>query len=158
MTTVRVQIDGVPRWERAVDELVLRLSEATYLATSYALHLLEREEKVLLTTYPHPKGTPTPSPPWIGPVGLISGHLRRGVRVDGPWQMSMTMVEGEVGPTAVYARIQELGGYTGRGHRTFLPPRPYHRPTLDASLSEIHQAYADAWARAIHTAAGVTGA
>lgn len=154
MTTVRVEVDGVPRWERSVDELVARLSEATYLATNYALHLLEANEKVALSTYPHPPGTKTPSPAWVGPVGLISGHLRRGVRVDGPWQVSMTRVEGEVGPTAVYARIHELGGFTGRGHRTYLPPRPYHRPTLDASLHEIHEAYADAWARAIHEAGG----
>jgi hypothetical protein len=151
MTTISVsyQVDGTREWGAKLEELVLRLADATYTATRDGLHTIEAAEKTLLSLFSHPPGTPTPSPPG-SPVGLITGHLRRGVNVDGPWQLSLFEVEGSVGPTAVYARIQELGGFTGKGHTTYLPPRPYHQPTIDAVLPQVYQGYADAWARAIH--------
>lgn len=150
MTTVTVsyQVDGTHQWGDKLDELVLRLADATYNATRDGLHRIEAAEKTILSLFAHAPGTPTPSPPG-SPVGLISGHLRRGVNVDGPWQTSLWEVEGSVGPTAVYARIQELGGFTGRHHATYLPPRPYHQPTVDALIPEIHDGYARGWAAAI---------
>jgi len=151
MTTITFsyEIGGTKEWGAKLEELALRMADKTWEATRDALYTLQRAEQTLLSLYPHPPGTPTPSPPG-SPVGLISGHLRRGVNVDGPWQISLSEVEGSIGPTAVYARIQELGGFTGKGHRTYLPPRPYHQPTVDAMLPEIRQIYVDAWAQAIY--------
>lgn len=143
-----VDKESVRRWEVALDELTYRLIDATWEATRDGLHTIESATKTLLSLRPHPKGTPTPSSPGT-PPGLISGHLMRSVHVDGPWQVSMTRVEGSVGPTAVYARIQELGGWSGPRHRTYLPPRPYFDPTVRAMEPQIRQNYVDRWARAI---------
>jgi phage gpG-like protein len=51
----------------------------------------------------------------------------------------------------VYSRIQELGGWAGRGHRSHLPPRPYLKPAaLDAVASgDLRDAFARFWAEAI---------
>ena len=150
MITVTLTVDkeSVRRWGAAVDELMFRLADANWQATRDGLHTIESAEKTLLSLRPHPPRTPSPASPG-SPPGLISGHLMRSVRVDGPWQLSLSKVEGSVGPTAVYARIHELSGWSGPGHRTFLPARPYHRPTVDALIPQIRQRYADLWARAI---------
>ena len=39
-----------------------------------------------------------------------------------------------VAPTTVYARIQELGGVSGKDHRSHLPPRPYVAPAIEAAM------------------------
>jgi phage gpG-like protein len=72
----------------------------------------------------HDPGTATPSQPGE-PPSLITGQLRRSV-------IMKTKGRGhiQVGATAVYARIQELGGDAGRGHRSHLPPRPYLAPAV----------------------------
>lgn len=155
MIEVKFVISGVEKYDAAIDELIFRLSDATWEATRDGLHLIESAEKTLLSLRPHPNRTPTPASPG-SPPGLISGHLMRGVRVDGPWQMSLTHVEGSVGPTAVYARIQEMSGWAGAGHRSFIPARPYHHPTVDALIPQVRQGYADRWARAIHDAQHAT--
>lgn len=68
-----------------------------------------------------------------------------------------TEAEAEIGPTAIYGRIQELGGIitpvkakllswvNDAGERIFahmvhLPPRPYMRPAVDENLNAIEQA------------------
>lgn len=153
--TITVDKKSVERWDAAVDELIYRLADANFYATRDGLHTIESAVKTLLSLRPHPPGTPSPATPG-SPPGLISGHLMRSVRVDGPWQTSLTTVEGSVGPTAVYSRIHELSGYSGPGHRTFIPMRPYFRPTVDAMLPQIHQIYADRWARAIYDAQRAT--
>lgn len=153
MITVTLTVDkqSVRRWGAAIDELMLRLADANWMATRDGLHTIESAVKTLLSLRPHPPRTPSPATPG-SPVGLISGHLMRSVRVDGPWQRSLTTVEGSVGPTAVYARIHELSGFSGKGHRTYIPMRPYWRPSVDALLSQVHQGYADRWAQAIRDA------
>jgi len=55
----------------------------------------------------------------------------------------------EIGPTAVYSRIQELGGDTGRGHRSHLPPRPYIKPTTQAEKARVYAFYRRAWEEAL---------
>ena len=86
----------------------------------------------------HAPGTPTPSSPG-SPPSRISGALQGSV--------NQTQSFGETGhwevhraPTTVYARIQELGGWAGRGHQTYLPPRPYVRPALDIAQDKIRDA------------------
>lgn len=158
MITVTLTVDkeSVRRWGAAVDELILRLADANFYATRDGLHTIESAVKTLLSLRPHPPGTPSPATPG-SPPGLISGHLMRSLRVDGPWQTSLSTVEGSVGPTAVYARIHEMSGFSGPGHRTFLPARPYFRPTVDAMLPQIRQGYADRWAGAIRDAQLASG-
>jgi len=75
----------------------------------------------------HGRGTPTPAAPGE-PPSLITGQLRRSVIMRPKGRAHV-----QVGATAVYARIQELGGDAGRGHSAHLPPRPY----LAAALKKI---------------------
>jgi len=82
----------------------------------------------------HVKGTPTPSQPGMPPA-MVGGDLRRSVRAD-PVTGAGTRWQTQVGATTVYARIHELGGNAGRGHKTHLPPRPYLRPALDLIVAD----------------------
>jgi phage gpG-like protein len=61
-----------------------------------------------------------------GPVGFVTGHLRDSVRV------TVKPIRGFaiVGVYAEYARINEIGGWTGTDHMTYIPPRPYFRPMV----------------------------
>ena len=93
----------------------------------------EASIKRQLSVYSHRRGTPTPSPP-DAPPAVISGTLRRSVMVETrPGYVA-------VGPSVVYARIQELGGATGRHHRTTLPPRPYVQPAYSTAYGEMQTA------------------
>jgi len=110
----------------------------------------EREIKLTLSATSHPRLTATPSLPGE-PPSLISGQLRRSVRRTYSGGSS-TRWTTRVAPTTVYARIQELGGLTGRGHRTRLPARPYVRPALARGEDKIRAAAVKAFRRAIERA------
>jgi phage gpG-like protein len=77
-----------------------------------------------LGTTSHDPGTLTPSKPGE-PPSLITGQLRRSVIM-----RSKGRAHVQVGATAVYARIQELGGNAGRGGTSHLPARPYLRTAM----------------------------
>jgi len=153
---------GVDRFVSAVDLKVRQMQLATKLATSEALHLLERRIKLKLRTYTHQRGTPTPSGSG-DPPALVSGNLRRGVQVGppgGPENIGANRWRGWVGPTAVYGRIQELGGeihtpssssmvMSGTpGSGIWLPARPYVRPALTESMGEIQAIFRRRWTEA----------
>lgn len=90
-------------------------------------------------TQAHRRGTATPSRPGTPPAA-VSGTLRRSWRSDTPTRVGLGW-SGRTFPTTVYARIQELGGTTGRGGATVLPARPVLKPTLRAvrpALTRIH--------------------
>lgn len=146
--------------EAALMAMVPRQARATRAATSKALHLIEREVKLALSQTStgsdqgraangrFQKHVHTASAPGQPPF-LRTGNLRRSVQVEGPLPTGPTSVEGQVGPTAVYARIQELGGQTGRGGRTTLPARPYVEPSFVKVMPEIGVIYREAWAAAL---------
>lgn len=77
----------------------------------------------------HAPGTPTPSSPGEPPA-YISGRLHDSVKIQRPHSEGLGTIVGEVGATAIYARIHEFGGNTGRNHATYLPPRPYLQPAI----------------------------
>ena len=56
-------------------------------------------------------------------------------RIVGGWRMKM-------GSDVPYARIHELGGWTGRGHKTKIPKRPYLRPALISQAENIRAQFA----------------
>ena len=101
-----------------------------------------------LAIHAHPPGTKTPSPPGE-PPGTITGRLANSVRRRGSLGTATASWSIKVGPTAVYSRIQELGGRTGKGHKTYLPPRPYFRKAVndaaDAFAFLIKNAWKNAW-------------
>jgi hypothetical protein len=117
--------------------------EAARVATKSVLDKIARQERILLSLGYHPYGTPTGSrpgePPW-----RIGGHLAREVKVHGPdlhAGFRGARWEGAVGSSAVYARIQELGGWAGRHHRTYLPPRPHLRPAWNIVRPGVRAIY-----------------
>lgn len=136
---------GVERFAAGCDLKVTQMRAATRQATAKALHLLERRAKENLARSSHRLGEPTSSLPG-DPPALVSGNLRRSITVTGPTAVTASTWKGQVGPTAVYGRVQELGGDTGRAT---LPARPYMDPALRDTLTEIQAIFARAWTEAI---------
>ncbi len=140
-----VQVVGLGALNAALEGLAASLNAATRSATAKASHLVEQEIKTTLGTSSHSRGTPTPSAPGE-PPSLVTGTLRRSITVDGPHPLGLGRWESQIGPTAVYGRIQELGGVTGRGGATVLPPRPYVQPSFDRLASgALIEVYFAAW-------------
>jgi phage gpG-like protein len=136
-------------WERATYALQARMLKATMSAGRDSMYLIERNVKFYLRTFTHREGTPTPSPRG-GPPALVTGNLARSWRNERPAMgvEPWTVITGG-GPTAVYARIQELSGQAGRGLQTFIPKRPYVRPMVLASRRGVRRIHMSAWTGAI---------
>lgn len=137
---------GLDELLAALREQVAAVDRATPDGLGEAAHFLEGAVKITLTTTSHARGTLTPSRPGE-PPSLITGHLRGSVEVDGPARRGEYRWEAQVGPTAVYARIQELGGVAGRG--AYLPPRPYLAPSVDRARDRMGEIVAEHWADAL---------
>lgn len=139
-----LKVSGFDEAAAALQAMAIRVEAATPRALATGGALLDGKTRANLSRTSHQRGTPTPSRPGE-PPSLISGRLRSSMRVTVPVR------EGEtwkviVGPTTVYARIQELGGVAGRGHRSHLPARPYLRPAAEALIND--SAYRDVFTRA----------
>lgn len=145
-----VHIVGVERVKLALKLLGVRSVAATGVATRRVLQKVARQEQILLSLGYHPAGTPTGSRPGM-PPWRISGHLRDEVKVHGPVLRGALRPrwEGAVGSAAVYARIQELGGWAGRHHRTYLPPRPHLKPAWKMVRPTARAVYVHELRRAI---------
>jgi phage gpG-like protein len=154
-----IVLRGVDRFLGAVDLKVEQMRRATEAATAKALHLIEKAAKQKLGIRSHQRGTPTPSAPG-DPPALISGNLRRSITVTGPEPITANSWRGQVGPTAAYGRIQELGGDITSMHTSMvmmgtagsgirLPARPYMQPAYDDSKDEIRAIFEAAWSEAI---------
>ena len=136
-------------WDIAMRALATRMLRSTHAAGRDSMYLIERNWKFYLRTFTHREGTPTPSPRG-GPPALVTGNLIRSWRNERPTVGTKPYtVETGGGPTAVYARIQELSGMTGRGHQTFIPKRPHVRPMVLVSRRGVRRIHVDAWTAAI---------
>lgn len=146
-----VKIEGVADLMAALGRMSRRVDAGSRIATGAAAHLIEAKTKEKLTTYSHKKGEPTPSPPGQPPA-LVTGTLRRSIKVTGPTPTGGPYAyEAQIGPTVVYGRIQELGGVCGRGRATTLPARPYLSPAFDdvTKSGELKRIFTTAWTAAI---------
>ena len=139
-----IRIEGVERQRLAIEALAERMNAATGTAINETLRLVKAQEQTLLTLGAHPRGTRTGSPPG-SPPWKISGDLRDSVKVDRAHETGAGVWEGKVGPTAIYARIQELGGHTGAGYRTHLPPRPHLYPAWRIVRPAMRDEFVKAW-------------
>jgi phage gpG-like protein len=144
-----VSVQGADQFAAALDQIALRMRSATRSATKEGIRLVKRRAFAQLSIYSHPPNTPTPSPPGAPPA-RITGHLRGGLSPTGPYSTGDGFA-GKLGPTAVYSRIQELGGQAGRGHSVTLPPRPYMQPTRASIIAEgtLRATFVGAWRRAL---------
>lgn len=149
MPQARIRVEGGAAFDAALDDLARRLHAATRSAVREGIRHTRRRAHAELSRYYHPPNTPTPSPPGEPPA-RIGGHLRGSLSPTGPVPTSGGYT-GRLGPTAVYGRIQELGGQAGRGHRSTLPARPYLRPAVRRSIADgsLRRIFADAWGRAM---------
>lgn len=127
----------------ALRAMVPQQQAAARRAVVKAAHYVEAKTKAKLSLTSHPKGTPTPSLPGQ-PPSLVTGTLKRSVKTTGA-RRTARGYEALVGPTAEYARVQELGGPAGRGLRTRLPARPYLRPALRESRPGIRAIFGREW-------------
>jgi phage gpG-like protein len=132
-----------------VKELIEALSKTAEAAELAALVIVKRGQVVVegeakkQFEYSHPRGTKTPSSPGTPPA-VITGTLRRSIKSDTPVPIGIGGAEGKVYPTAIYARIQELGG---QGHRGNIPARPYMAPALEASRPQLQVIAVAEWRR-----------
>lgn len=55
------------------------------------------------------------------------------------------------GSSVPYARIHEYGGYAGRGHKSYIPPRPYLGPARDETQPALIEAIREAVQEALKT-------
>lgn len=147
MVDLGLHVDGVDEFAAALDALQQRMRSATRSATKEGMKLIQRRAHSRLSRYYHPPNTPTPSPPGQPPA-RISGHLRGSLSPTGPIPTAGGFT-GSIGPTAVYGRIQELGGRAGRNHSVTLPPRPYLAPTVRDARNDLRRVYVEAWQRAL---------
>lgn len=148
--TVKARVD-TSGWGRSADELLARLNRATHEGVNAGLALAERETKINLVKRSHPRGTKTPSAPGQPPA-MISGHLARSVRTEPASPSGRYRWSGKTGATTVYARIQQLGGWAGRGHRSYLPPRPYLVPLTRSARSRMTREIRKRWSEVIISA------
>lgn len=140
-------------WDRIIRRIEAQGPRAAAYAMAKRFHSVVSDET--LVEYSHGKGTPTPSPPG-GPPAIITGGLKRSMRLYPAVSTGPGKAKSHVQPLIVYARIQELGGivvarhtYTDRhgkvrqgylawadaghgkhfAHSVKIPARPYMRPT-----------------------------
>lgn len=141
--SIRMAWHGVDEWNSAMEKLVLQANKACQRGANAAARLVATETKKTLTTTTHRKGTPTPSKPGE-PPSLVTGTLRRGVIIVPAQPSGATSWTAKVGPTSVYARVQELGGDTGTA---VLPARPYLGPTVARLTADgsLWGAFASGW-------------
>lgn len=147
MPSFEIKISGLGELQARLAAAAARLDENTKTATVAASALVETAIKDQLRKTSHTKRTRTPAAPGM-PPSLISGNLMRSIAVRGPTG-GMGVYGAEIGPTAIYGRIQDLGGTTGRGHRTHLPARPYVRPGWEHVQPAVAELYLAAWTSAL---------
>jgi hypothetical protein len=136
-----VRVVGVERVSQRLQRLGKLSSDAVREGTKKTMEQIARQERTLLSLGWHKIGTKTgsvpPDPPW-----RITGELSRSVMVEGPIKFgALGRWVGRVGAYAVYARIHELGGWAGRDHQTYLPPRPHLKPAVDIVMPKIRFIY-----------------
>jgi len=124
------------------DDALRRMMEAVTgdeqrQALRKAAMVVNRKMKQKLTQMGrHEKGTPTPSKAGAGnPPAIVNDELRNSVKTY-PVQKGFKGYEVLVGPTKIYARVQELGGGPSN-----LAPRPYVRPTMEESKDDVRKLF-----------------
>lgn len=144
MIVTRATFEGQDDVRRALEAMVARAEAETPEAINAILRLVASQQRMLLGLGSHAPGTKTGSPPG-SPPWRISGHLMDSATVQRARPAGPYRWEGAAGPTARYGRIQELGGRTGAGHRTYLPPRPSLRPAWDLVRPTVSSTFKGTW-------------
>lgn len=150
---IKVEIGGIQAAKGQLKALERELRAAAKHGVQRSMDTVERAIKNKLREKTHPRNTQTPSAPGEPPA-LITGAMMRSVRGNAPRWTDRNTVVGRVAPHVVQSRIQELGGVTGRGHRTHLPPRPYVSPAVAERRDTVRRIFEQEFAAAIRTVLG----
>ncbi len=113
-----------------------RASEGARAAADAMAEAAQGGMKALLGQSSHSRRTKTPSPPG-SPPARVSGRLQGSVKARPPFQVGAARWEAHTASGIVYARIHEVGGWAGRGHKSYLPPRPYVLPAVIKMRAEL---------------------
>lgn len=143
-------LTGLDEAIAALQGIAARIAAVTPAAIETGQALVEGEARAALSRYSHQPRTPTPAPAG-GPPALVTGRLRSSFEIAGPTSEGASVWVAVLGPTAPYARVQELGGATGRGHAVQLPPRPYLEPAARSVLESgrLVEVFVSAWTKAL---------
>ena len=133
-----VRWDGVPQFDAEVLARIERARDAAHDFVAQGAHAVEGNIKTRAGEGGrHKRGTPTPARKGGGPA-VVSGGLRRGVRVDAIRPSGLLGFETKVGPTSVYGRRVELEfGY------------PYVRPGLADTIPRLARLQVELWRKAL---------
>lgn len=131
---------------RGFDAFERDLNTATRTAVSKGGAVVEANIKRKATGPARWSGKPRVNHPREGGPGVVTGNLRRSVRIATVRQIGPGVWECTGGPSAVYARAIELGH--PRWHRT--AGYPFVVPGLAESVPELRVVYVAAW-RAVLT-------
>lgn len=145
-------------WQSALDELVALIPGVLKDAGEAGAESIKSDAQLLLSMNAHGAGTYSDAPAG-GPPGEITGELADS------YLITSTDDGALVGPTADYAREQELGGPMrghlfmrwvnegGRWQRRLveLPSRPYHKPATELTIDsgDLTRIYVEYLERAI---------
>lgn len=129
---------GVHELEAALTKTVERVQAVSKTAVGEGAHLVEAAMKQRAGEGGrHKKGTPTPATQGSGPA-VVSGTLRRSIRVSPVIPYGISGYSAKVGPTVKYGRRVELEF-----------DYPYAKPGLEEVLPRLREVYARAWGAAI---------
>lgn len=151
---VNISLD-IERFEASITDWSKRVRIENDLGAMEAAEFIKELVQENLLKYPHPASEPTEAPIFKGPVGFVTGRLRDSIRV------TEKAIGGfaTVGTSLYYARINEIGGWTGRDHMTFIPPRPYFRPMVQevdtSNIKGVEHIFWEHWRKAMIRAIAV---
>lgn len=120
--------------------------ERTHAATQAGVQKAGGELKTVIESNLARSRYPPASEPGTPPA------YRSGFLHDNVYQRTVELAGGyqeRVYPSTVYARIHELSGRAGAGHRSFLPKRPYVAPALEEYTPQFRGVMVDAWRTAL---------
>jgi hypothetical protein len=147
---VGVEWEGIDELLDALSAMTERVSTATPRVVVAVGELVKERGQAKLELQTHERGTPTPSAKG-DPPAKIDGTLRDSWYVTPPAPTGASRWTSLTGATTIYSRIQELGGWAGRDHASYLPPRPYLKPTYDDLIAsgDVGETAARIWGQAI---------
>lgn len=134
---LRATVDTEP-WAAGLAAWAERTHKATQAGVEDAGAKVREKIQENLDLRRYPPASDPGTPPARRSGNLYDSVQQRLVELAGGFQE-------RVYPSTVYARIHELSGWAGAGHRSFLPKRPYVGPAFAAYKPDYRQAILESW-------------